>query len=209
MFLVLSLLASAYGAFTARLSGGGFFAPILNKKGEIDPNTGKDKGGKSPFNLTWLPEVTFAAMFAVGNYVVFEIWWLALLSLVWSYLWMQTGHGTAYHMGFYPEEALKIDPKTGKRRVQTLSPVIDPLCKAIGAPLGGPVYCWLFMGLKGFLIALPVLPAALMNLVFWPLSYWIGWARFNNVKGEVETISGTLAGAAVVSGCYLLITMLQ
>lgn len=100
---------------------------------------------------------------------------VAVAAFGWAYAWMETGHGTAYTMARVPEIANTIDPKTGKPRKQTLSWVVDPLCKAIGAPLGGVFYSWVFMGLKGLLIGLPLFPLGLALAILWPLAYEIGW----------------------------------
>jgi len=197
-----ALVASVgYMAFTARLSGGGYFAPLLDKKG-------KEKG-IMPYNLTWLPELFFTLPFGLTALWMYGEWWQGLLAWAGAYIFMQSGHGTAYHMGFYPQEALKIDPKTGQRRVQKLSMIVDPICKLFKKPLGGFWYCSLFMGLKGFLIAASVPVAALILAVLWPVGYYYGWKLHNNVKGEVEHYSGAGAGLALWFACLLHFLMIS
>lgn len=120
-----------------------------------------------PAVLSRLPELLFAGGISVGVYALHHSLLLSLLALLWSYIWMETGHGTAFHMARNPTSA------QGDRK-QTLSRVIDPLCRAVGAPLGGVFYCWTFMGLKGLLIGLPLFPFGLPLVVLWPLAYELG-----------------------------------
>lgn len=162
-------------AVLARASGGGLFATSL------------------PDKLGFLPELAFGAVFGLVFHMEHGGLLLPLLAAVWSFLWMETGHGTAFHMGRRPSEALS-------GRKQTLSVVIDPLCRAVGAPLGGKFYGWAFMGLKGALIGLPVAPAGLLLAVLWPLAYFVGmyllWEpEEDNGRGDVaELLSGAFAG---------------
>lgn len=84
-----------------------------------------------------------------------------------TYFALEAGHGTAFKMGKDPATA-----QSGRK--QDLSFFIDPICKLIRAPLGGLVYCWLFMGLKGLLIGLSLFPAGLSLAILWPGGYQIG-----------------------------------
>ena len=157
-----------YMAITARQSGGGLGAQYL------------------PRWLTWLPELFFAAGF---GWAAFQYGGLvaAAIATAWSYIWMQTGHGTVLHWGKHPEHA------TGER-TQTLTPVVNWLAKRLGLTIGEVGYCRLFMAVKGFLIGLPVggLPLALL----WPLGYEIG----NRLKKHEisELASGAGAGIAII-----------
>jgi len=147
---------------TARQAGGGLGAQYLDR-----------------FKITWLPEAVFALCL---GWVAAQSWsfphqfgypFVFAVSSLWSYIWMQTGHGTAFHMGLNPKEA------QGTRK-QTLSAVVDPICKKLGWTLGEFNYCFLFMGIKGLLTALPLGPLALLNFLAWPMAYIIGRYRFNS-----------------------------
>lgn len=164
---MLYILIVVYMAVTARMSGGGIGAQYLDR-----------------FKITWLPEVFFALPFGFALSQVVGPWgWLAA---VWSYLWMQTGHGTVLQWGRDPVQAFG--------RIQTLTPVVDWLAKRLGLQLGKIGYCRLFMAVKGFLIGLPVggLPLAIL----WPLAYEIG---VRAKKHEVsELLSGAFAGVSII-----------
>lgn len=119
--------------------------------------------------------------------------WAWVFAALWSFAWMETGHGTAFHMGQRPDIAIK-------GRKQFLSPVVDRICSLMNKPLGGSFYCWLFMGLKGLLIGLPLGLAGCALTVLWPLSYWIG--RKVNNGALCELLSGACAGAVACLKFY-------
>lgn len=159
----MNYLLPILGAVLARQSGGGLGAGILGEKGV-------DRGGKLLIDLTFLPELLFA-----GCFVCFALQpenpWIITACVAWSYIWMQTGHGTAFHMGVAPHHAQGL-------RKQTLSAVIDPICYRFQWKLGEWQYCWMFMALKGMLIAAPLALSAspwlvLFGLTF-PVAYWLG-----------------------------------
>lgn len=165
---MIASLIIAFMTITCRMAGGGLGAQYL------------------PRWLTWLPEVFFAAGF---GYAAFQYggWIAAALATAWSYIWMQTGHGTVLQWGRDPSQAVG--------RTQTLTPVVNWLAERFGFALGDVNYCRMFMAVKGFLIGLPVggLPLAIL----WPLAYEIG-VRVK--RHEVsELLSGTFSGIAVVA----------
>lgn len=163
----------AFQSVVARMSGGGLGAQKL------------------PEWLTWLPEVFFALTIGVAAGYEHGLWWVGAIASVWAYLWMQTGHGTAFHMGTNPAEA------QGTRK-QTLSIIVDPVCKLFNQPLGETFYCWLFMGLKGLLIHAPLGLYALPAALLWPLAYHIG-RRF--VPRYLSAADGG-AAAELLSGAF-------
>jgi len=156
-------------AFLSRLSGGGFFAPKLEEKIKF--------GG--------LPEIAFG--FALNlPWLLSGHWLVYILTSLWSYGWMETGHGPAMRMGENPSSA-----QSGRKVF--LSKVVDKVCNKFGFMLGGWQYCWLLFGLKGFLIGLPLAPWGLMLAVLWPLSYFVANRVFN--KNEIaEYMTGAFAG---------------
>lgn len=156
-------------SFLSRLAGGGFFAPKLKEK----------------LNFDGAPEIAFG--FALNlPWLLSGHWLVYILASLWSYAWMETGHGTVMTMGKDPSAA-----QSGRKVF--LSRVVDPICAKFGFKLGGWQYCWMLFGLKGFLIGLPLAPWGLMLAVLWPLSYFIANRVFS--KNEIaEYLTGAFAG---------------
>jgi len=199
-------------AFLASMSGGSFpGAQWLNKRGSVDEH-GKDKGGKLPFNGTWIPEMLFSLPFGVCASLFYTDIIAVLIALAagtaWSYFFMQRGHGVVLPWG---DEA-----KPGNQtRSQTLDKITDPLAKLFKIPKWKDdgysrtiEYCRLFMAVKGFLIGLPTGPGAVVLAVLWPLSYEIGHRlrrypiviRGNQVDPHIftELLSGVGAAIAIL-----------
>lgn len=149
-----------------------------------------------------VPEIIFGFFFGLHAFMWASsidhlspyAWAYGLTAWIWSWLWMETGLDTAFHMGI--DEA---DVQSGAAK-DLLEVVAAPLCKAIGQPLGGQFYCWVVMGLKGFLICLPTGWPALLAFPLWPACYFFGNRvvprRWPLVDGEViaECLSGGVAG---------------
>lgn len=162
-------------AVLARQSGGGLGAQYL----------------KGVF--TRLPEALFALPFGYAlSCVAGPLGWLAA---VWSYAWMESGHGAVLTWGKkFPDV-----PSGYLPRRQTLSPVVDLLADKLGVEKraidgGHDVnYCRLFMAVKGFLIGLPV--GGVLLAVLWPLGYEIG-KRFER-HALAEVLSGFGAGISI------------
>lgn len=184
-------------AVLARASGGGYGARHLDQ-----------------FKLTWLPEFFFSYVFGAavtltypdinigmgwqfGSALVpnaeyhFDIripsWAIGAAAQIWSYLWMQTGHGTVLHWGDDPSQAIG--------RTQTLTGVVNFIARLLNIEIGSKGYCRLFMAVKGFCIGLPVggLPLAIL----WPAGYEIGHARKNHAMSE--HLSGLGAAIAITA----------
>ena len=161
-------------AVLARMAGGGKIIPM-------------------PKVCDRLPEFLFACSFGATAYCGIQCLVLAAAALAWSYCWMETGHGTAFHMGRRPDIA-----QSGRK--QFLSLPIDALCKALKKPLGGRFYCWAFMGLKGLLIGLPAAPFGLLLAFLWPMGYEVGRRLQDTGKTGsqwCEYLSGGAAGLVV------------
>lgn len=139
-----------------------------------------------------VPKFIFGLGFGLASYHLHGQLWLAAAATISSGFWMNTGHGTAFNMGYYPAEA-----QSGRQ--EFLSPIIDPITKAAGQPLGGVFYCWAFMALKGTLIGLSVQPFGLLLAILWPLGYWFGEKFFQaGAKWDwQELISGGYAGLII------------
>jgi len=142
-------------------------------------------GIKLPRLIRWLPEAVFSIIVAWVAYETKGPWWASMGLL--TYIGFQAGHATAYHMSRNPKAA------QGERK-QTLSIIIDPICKALGWTLGERPYCYLFMGLKGLLIGAAVAPWGLLMAILWPLAYDIGRIRNNEPS---EMLSGAFMGAVL------------
>jgi hypothetical protein len=165
--LLLSLIALM--AILARASGGGMGM------------------SKVPSKFHMLPECLFGLVFgaaACWNAGIFA----GIAATISAAAWMQTGHGTAMHMGYLPKTA-----QSGRK--QTLSSIVNPICARLGWPLGRAAYCWLFMGLKGLLIGLAAFPWGVSLALLWPLSYWIGQVLNKGYLKEI--LSGSCAGLVI------------
>lgn len=158
----------------ARASGGGFF--------KVEGFAGR------------IPEILFAIPFGLCAAQATGLWSMFFYGFLSSYFAMETGHGTAFSMGRAPEGALS-------GRKQFLSPPIDALCRALGAPLGGRFYCYAFMGLKGLWLGLAAFPLGLSLAILWPVTYDLGrWLEAKKLPGNWEwgeVLSGAAAGLVV------------
>lgn len=167
----------AFMAVAARVAGGGVF---------------KHPAGTG--------EAAFALPVAVAFGYMHESVLMGAFCFAWVFLWFQTGHAVAFKMGADPSLA-----QSGRKAF--LSFFIDPLCKAKGKPLGGAFYCWAFMGLKGFLMHLPLGLWAPVGAILWPTAYYIGnrivprFAEHTDGEMVAEFLSGAFSG--LVLAAYL------
>jgi hypothetical protein len=154
-----------------------------------------------------LPEIVWALVFTIVSVNLFELspWPSALPIAIIAYLAMETGHGNAYHMGFAET--------TFPDRWQTLDYVVRPIMRGITwvAAYAGlilslrprsPIYCWLFMGLKGLLIGLPLGIYGLPLAILWPLAYYISF-RLTRSSETAEWLSGGFAGLTMIFAFYM------
>ena len=146
-----------------------------------------------------LPSLLFAAPFGAIAGLTSALY-LVPLAFVWAYAFFETGHGTAFHMGRKPSTA-----QSGRK--QFLSVLVDPVCELLGFKLGGKAYCWLFMGLKGWLIALPLgVWYPLYFAIAWPLAYEIGFQLRERLGIGKPTETGEyLTGLAAGVFLYFLV----
>lgn len=151
-------------ARVSRLAGGGYFASKI-------PSTA--------------PEIVFGLAIGAVSYFLWESWWIAAVTSAWSYMAMEAGHGNAYHMG---TEQYLYPP-----RRQRLDAIILPLCKLFKFENRSPGYCWLFMGLKGLLIGLPLGLYGLPLAILWPLAYYLSF-KYTQSSEYGEHLSGAFAG---------------
>jgi hypothetical protein len=163
----------------ARASGGGLFAPWLkNKLGSF--------GGR-------LPEIMFSMPFGYCLYMSSGLWHVGVLGAIFSFLAMETGHGTVYGMNGYHSSQ--------EGRIQTIEKIIRPIYLKFGGDIYSPLYSWICMGFKGLLIGLAAFPFGLLLAILWPFSYWVG-----KVEGNTEIsewVSGMMAGLVI----YLTLTV--
>lgn len=177
----MNFLLIAYMAVMSRLSGSGF-------------------GAK--WGVSWAPEVAFSLPFGIAfgwtlNAFGVGFAWSVLgmlLGSAWSYIFMQSAT--------WPALRWEYDPNPNVTRTATLKPAADWIASKFGKQLGDEAYSWIYMGLKGFLIGLPVggIPLAIL----WPLGYEIG----SHARGRTEdwidphTVSelsaGAFAGVAII-----------
>lgn len=180
---MINLFGIVFQGIMARMAGGGLGAHHLDK-----------------FKITWLPELIFSIPFGVAfgyattllNIPEYSSIGLGILGMAWTYIWMQSATAPGIHWGkgaYNPNRTSTLKPfvdflNTMSIRKWKIGPRYDPSTAA---------YCRLYMGVKGFLIGLPVggFPLAIL----WPLSYEIG-NRFNS-HALAEFLSGIGAGIAI------------
>lgn len=173
-----SLLFILLMAFLARASGGGWPAPWLSEKIKWDG----------------LPELLFGLAFGIALYIVSGSVWCGLAVWIWSYAWMETGHGDVLQWGRY---------RNATRETHTLSPLVEFITDRLGFQCADKNYCRVYMAVKGFLIGLPV--GGILLAVLWPLAYEInrGREKENLYDGLDEMLSGAFAGISILTFVYL------
>jgi hypothetical protein len=136
-----------------------------------------------------VPEMLFGAAFGYAAYLATGLWWLGMAGAIWSWLWMETGHGNIYRMtgidGKFPDAPERIERWGGRW-----------LFERLGGRITTPAYSWWCMGIKGLMIGLPAAPAGLLLAILWPASYWIGH-RVERQPEVAEWLSGLMAGAVI------------
>lgn len=205
------LFIIAMMAILAMASGGSLPGSHLLNDIDARNDDGSDKGGVMPFNLSWLPEALFAAVIATCSVEGIEnlgadwsfTWMLAAWVLMagWSYTWMQTGHAAVLPWD-------RIDKLQTKPRNNTLTMPVQKLCRLlhIRYERNGnytEAYVWMFAGVKGFLMGLPV--GGVVTALLWPLGYEIGSHAKNRfmdqVSWDMHMVSEGNSGAGVGIGC--------
>lgn len=131
---------------------------------------------------SWVPEALFGIIIGLASSYHFGYW--GYLGAVWSYIWMQSGHGAFYNMKGWQS--------SDSDRMQTIEKIVRPLFLKFGGNIHTPLYSWLCMGFKGLMIGLPLFPFGLFLALFWPASYAIR----DHVWGE--WLSGAFTGICIV-----------
>lgn len=145
---------------------------------------------KIPNALTWLPEFLFALL--LSSYIYLDAGYIiTALVTAWVYIWMQTGHANALNRG------RNADPK----RSNTLTPLVDWIGKRIGITNFGRAYSFLFFGVKGFIMGLPL--GGFIPGLLWPLAYDIGSMT------KKHWISEVLSGVFIGAWAYVLVMLLN
>lgn len=137
--------------------------------------------------LTWLPEALFAFVFGYATYGV--IGWWCIIPAIWSYGWMQAATANGLHWG---NGQYKPDRDT------SFSPLVHLITDALNIDRSSAWYCRIYMGVKGFLITLPV---GGLGFFLWPLGYELGNRLKNHTVSELA--SGFGAGIAVSLFLYV------
>ena len=162
-----------------------------------DELTGKPTGWP-----TWgrtAATVLVALSFAAANYLLFAVWWLALLSGALSAAFFSTGHGRFYDM----KGANLNDPKP-----EWIEKYIASW--AWRGDLASPRYSWFCMGVKGLGVGLAAAPFGLALAYAWPALY--AWSfRTKNDSAPAEHATGAAAGAVVIlsvlAGVFLIASL--
>lgn len=151
--------------------------------------------GADWFKLKTLFGVLFGAVFGVVSSVVYGHWVAGIIGFLISWRGFEFGHGTFYAMFGYHDH--NRDPnKPDFPRVQTLEKVVRPIYTKLGGDIYSPLYSWVCMGTKGFLIGLAAGWYGLLLVVLWPLAYWIGF-RVEKSGAVAEWVSGMFAGMVI------------
>lgn len=164
-FLILVSMATL-----SRLSGSGF---------------GKQWG------VSWLPELLFS--FVIGISCAWGVDSLfafipAIIALIIGTAISYAGKQAATWGALRWE---KHEPNA--ERTATIKPVVDWIAKRFGWKIGDEGYSWIWMGVKGFIIGLPIggLPLAIL----YPLGYEIGSHAKGRVSFDPHAVSEIAAGA--------------
>lgn len=132
--------------------------------------------------LNFMPELLFALCIGCSLYPVIGLF--AVIAVAWSYIWKNTGHANALPWG---------DGGHNPERRNTLSPMVHWICNKLGIELYSRGFAWVFMGVKGFLISLPV---GGLGIIGYPLGYEIGKRLNNHLYSEL--LSGFFIGLNVL-----------
>lgn len=144
------MLLIIYMAVMSRMSGGGLWAGRIFGRYDFVPEI-----------LFALPIGLLFGLFIDGHFGFVAGYLAALITWLWAYLWMQTGH----------KDALPWDKTPKVLKDNTLTPVVLWLADRFGVVRGTEAYAWLFMAVKGFLITLPI---GGLGFIAWPIGYEIG-----------------------------------
>lgn len=161
---------------------------------------------KLTINLTWVPELIFAVVIGAAVEYVTGSFILFVVATSVSYISMQTGHWTV--LGWDQEHG----DEWASRKRPTIEPIVNFLAEKFhiiklvrpGNKIN-PKYSRLFMGVKGFLIGLPV--GGIVTAVTWPLAYEIGNRLKRHVNFDTHIITELLAGAGVGFAVALFVTI--
>ena len=182
----MNVLLIFYMAVTSRMAGGGFGAHKLPKQ------------------VTWLPEVLFSMPFgAIWFYILGPTLVGAgafVIATAVSYIFMQSATWPALRWESH---------EPNLNRTATLLPISDWIADKFDVELGDEAYSWIYMGVKGFLITLPV--GGVVGAILWPLGYELG----SHAKGRVEkygldphAFSELFAGAGAAISILILLGVL-
>ena len=111
------------------------------------------------------------------------------------------GHGTFYDMqGWKGADGPPHFGSVEKPRMQTLDYVLLPLFNLCHLDPKQPVYSYLAIGIKGALIALPLMWFALLNGLLFVLSYVITRRFWPSNPEYAEWVAGACAGIVILLG---------
>lgn len=150
--------------------------------------------GSNLLGLKTVWGLLFALPIALASMAMFALpWWGFIIAFVVAWRGFEFGHGTFFAMrGYYDGDSKEGD----KPRIQTLEKMFRPLYVAVGGNITHPMYSWVMMGVKGFIIGLPLLWWAIPLAVLYPTAYWYGFKVEKN-KSIAELISAMAVGAIV------------
>lgn len=113
-------------------------------------------------------KIWLGSLMGLGCYLLYGVWWLALLGVGLSIWAFSTGHGRVYAM--YGADLRDPNPEVLER-------IFGRFWKG---PINRPAYSWYIMGLKGGLVSFPIFPIGLLMCFLWPLSYYWSFKNYNS-----------------------------
>lgn len=132
-----------------------------------------------PAKLTWVPEAFFALGIGYALYPL--IGGYAVIAVIWSYAWQQSGTAPMLHWG-----TAAYNPA----RKSTLKPFVDAISPWHPSTVQ---YCRLYAAVKGLLITLPV---GGLGIIGYPLAYELGYRAGHHAVSECG--AGFSAGLSIV-----------
>lgn len=180
MLLLLKIMVVVVTSYFGRMAGGG--------------NISKKLPG-------WVPEIVFGLIFGAVAFLHFGSFLLTFLAFMCAWRGLQLGHETFYHMGYRPDLTLKDK--------DFLTPFLDWLAVRLKFLIGGKIYCWIGMAIKGALIGAATLslPKFFALALLWPIAYQTGWSlqklckivNYSKRAALNEYLSCAVAGVVLVS----------
>lgn len=147
-------------------------------------------GDKNVWGLLFAVPITLAS-----TQLFDHTWWTLALAFVAAWRGFEFGHGTFFAMTGYSDHN-RDENSPDEPRIQTLEKFVRPIYTRLGGDINKPLYSWVCMGTKGFIMTLPLGLWALPAAYLYPAAYWYGF-RIEDNKSISELISAMVIGLLV------------